>query len=86
MKRRLAALAVSASFFGAAPAVAPVFDGSLVAPSTAVAKSCSAGWKHAVLRDGSHKCLRGGQFCATRHESVYRSKGFTCQGGRLKRS
>lgn len=53
--------------------------------SVAVAKPCSAGWTHAVLRDGAHKCLRAGQYCATRHESVYRSKGYTCRGGRLKR-
>lgn len=55
-------------------------------PAPSLAKPCSPGWTHAVLRDGAHKCLRAGQFCANRHESVYRTKGYTCRGGRLRRS
>ena len=54
------------------------------APPSVAYKSCSAGWKHAVLRDGSHKCLRTGQFCASRNERVYRSKGLTSRAGRLR--
>jgi hypothetical protein len=56
MKRRLAALAAAAVAFAAAPA-APVFTGSLIAPADAVAKTCSAGFKHAVI-NGAEKCLR----------------------------
>ena len=73
-KRVAAFLAVGAI---AAPAVQP---------ATAPAKPCSPGWVHAVVTDGAHKCLRAGQYCAPRHERVYRQKGFTCRGGRLKRA
>ena len=58
----------------APPAAAPMI----------VTKSRSAGRERAVLRDGSHKCLRAGQFCAPRKESVYRSRGYTRRAGRLR--
>jgi hypothetical protein len=77
MRRRLAALAVAASVLGAAPAVAPVFDGSPMAPASAVAKSCGNGYKHAVI-SGSHKCLRRGQFCARSDDRTYHRYGFHC--------
>jgi hypothetical protein len=77
MKRRLAALAVAAMAFAAAPAVAPVVDGSPVAPASAVAKSCSASYTHAVI-NGSEKCLRRGQFCARAADRQYRRYGFRC--------
>ena len=77
MTRRLAALAATAALFAAAPAVAPVVHGSPVAPSTAVAKTCSAGFKHAVI-NGSEKCLRRGQFCARAADRQYRRVGFRC--------
>jgi hypothetical protein len=77
MKRRLAALAAAASVFAATPAVAPVIDGSPVAPATAAAKSCGSGWTHAVV-NGAHKCLRRGQFCARSADRQYRRYGFQC--------
>ncbi len=77
MKRRLAALAVALCTFAAAPAVAPVLPGSPVTPSAAVAKTCSTGYKHAVI-GGSHKCLRRGQFCARAKDSTYHRYGFHC--------
>ncbi len=77
MKRRLAALAAAASVFAAAPAVAPVFDGSPVALTSAIAKSCGNGYKHAVIR-GSHKCLRRGQFCARGADRQYHRYGYHC--------
>jgi hypothetical protein len=77
MKRRLAALAAAAAAFAAAPAVAPVVNNSPVAPATAVAKTCSAGFKHAVV-NGSEKCLRRGQFCARAADRQYRRYGFRC--------
>jgi hypothetical protein len=77
MTRRLAALAVSAAIFAAAPAVAPVLNGSPVDPAAAVAKTCSAGFKHAVI-NGSEKCLRRGQFCARAADGQYRRYGFRC--------
>lgn len=75
MKRRLVALAVAASAFGAAPATAPLI--SSVAPSAAIAKSCSSGYKHAVI-SGSHKCLRRGQFCARAQDRTYHRYGYHC--------
>jgi hypothetical protein len=77
MKRRLAALAAAAAVFAAAPAIAPVFDGSPVTPSSAVAKTCSAAFKHAVI-NGSAKCLRRGQFCARSADRQYRRYGLRC--------
>ena len=77
MKRRLAALAAAASILAAAPAVAPVVDGSPVAPSPALAKSCSGGYTHAVV-NGAHKCLRRGQFCARAADRQYHRYGFHC--------
>jgi hypothetical protein len=77
MKRRLAALVAAAAVCAAAPAVAPVLHGSPVAPATAVAKTCSAGFKHALI-NGSEKCLRRGQFCARAADRQYRRYGFRC--------
>jgi hypothetical protein len=77
VKRRLAALAATAAVVVAAPAVAPVFDGSPVAPASATAKTCSAGFKHAVI-NGAQKCLRRGEFCAAAADRQYRRYGFRC--------
>ena len=77
MKRRLAALAAAAVAFTAAPAIAPVVRGSPIAPSTAAAKTCSAGFKRAVI-NGAEKCLRRGQFCAHRADRQYRRYGYRC--------
>lgn len=76
MKRRLATLAVVASVFAGAPAVAPVLDDSPVAAATADAKSCSRG-KHAVI-GGAHKCLARGQYCARAKDRTYHGYGFHC--------
>jgi hypothetical protein len=42
------------------------------------AKSCGAGYVHAVLPTG-HKCLRRGQFCARRFNRIYHRYGFHCK-------
>ncbi len=76
MKRRLAALAAAVAAFAAAPA-APIFDASPVAPAAAVAKTCSTGFKHAVI-NGAEKCLRRGQFCARAADGQYRRYGYRC--------
>lgn len=83
MKRRLATLAVAVSAFAAAPAVAPVSDGSPVAPWAAVAKTCSSGFKHASLSWG-HKCLRRGQYCKRSGDREYHRYGYHCHGERLR--
>jgi hypothetical protein len=75
--RRLVALAAATAAFAAAPAVAPLGAGTPLAPQAAVAKTCSAGFKHAIIR-GAEKCLRRGQFCARAADSQYRRYGFRC--------
>jgi hypothetical protein len=79
MKRRLVALGAAASLFVAAPAVAPIVHGSPVTPSSALAKTCSGSFKHAVI-NGAEKCLRRGQFCARAADGQYRRYGFRCLG------
>ncbi|HSS81413.1 MAG TPA: hypothetical protein VLK24_09475 [Gaiellaceae bacterium] len=74
--RRLAlalATLVAALAAGTASPAAP-------SPSTAPAvgaKTCSAGFKHAVI-GGQEKCLRAGEFCAHRYDSQYRRYGYRC--------
>jgi hypothetical protein len=77
MKHRLAALAVTVAAFAAAPALAPSGPASALAPAPAVAKSCSAGFKHAVI-NGAQKCLRRGEFCAHAADRQYRRYGYRC--------
>jgi hypothetical protein len=76
MKRRLVALAVAGSLFGLAPAAAPV--SGPVSPATAVAKTCSSSYTHAVI-GGVQKCLRRGQYCARARDREYRRYGFHCR-------
>lgn len=75
MKKRLAlaALACAAALAGgtATPAAPPPLS------PTVVAKTCSAGYKHAVI-GGAEKCLRAGEFCAHRYDRQYRRYGFRC--------
>jgi hypothetical protein len=52
----------------------------------AAAKPCSAGYTHAVMPDGAHKCLRAGQFCSHKRgwQRAYHRYGFHCKrSGRL---
>jgi hypothetical protein len=64
-----AAFAVAAPI-GQAPAAMP-------APVAVQAKSCSAGYTHAVI-NGAHKCLRRGQFCSHSADRQYRHYGYRC--------
>jgi opacity protein-like surface antigen len=74
LRKFLVAALAAASFAAAAPATAPAQP-----PVAAnVAKSCSSGWKHAVI-GGAHKCLRRGQFCAHRYDRQYRRYGYHCR-------
>jgi hypothetical protein len=77
VKRRLATLAVAVSVLAPALATAPVVGTSALAPSAAIAKTCSSGFTHAVI-SGSHKCLRRGQFCARAKDSTDHRYGFHC--------
>jgi hypothetical protein len=66
MRRILAGLAVAAAF-----AVAGLI------PSTALAKTCSSSYTHAVI-GGAQKCLRAGEFCARYEQRQYLRYGFSC--------
>jgi hypothetical protein len=71
MKRRCAALAAAVALLGAASTDSPI------GPASAVAKSCSGGWTHAVI-NRAEKCLRRGQFCARGADGQYHRYGFHC--------
>jgi hypothetical protein len=81
-RRRLAGLLVGAALV----AGAPIGSTAIAEPSrdtATIAKSCSAGYTHAVI-GGNHKCLRRGQFCANALKRQYRRYGFRCVAGRLR--
>jgi hypothetical protein len=67
----LVVLAVAAVAATGAPAQPPAYG------TKAVAKSCSSGFKHAVI-GGAQKCLRAGEFCSHAHDSQYRRYGYRC--------
>jgi hypothetical protein len=75
MRRRLTALAIAASIAGAVTTAGPV--AAPLGTSAAFAKSCGGGYTHAVV-NGSHKCLRRGQFCAHAADRQYHRYGFHC--------
>lgn len=77
MKRRLVALAAALALAGTAPGFAPITVGMPGGPAAAIAKTCSAGYKHAVI-GRAHKCLRRGQFCARSRDREYHRYGFHC--------
>ena len=76
MKKRLIGLALAGAVAGL-PAAAPAGASSAEPVVAVAAKACSSGWTHAVI-NGSHKCLRRGQFCARSARRQYRRYGFRC--------
>ncbi|HEX8741814.1 MAG TPA: hypothetical protein VF712_01655 [Thermoleophilaceae bacterium] len=82
-RSRALGAAAALALIAAAPTTAGTAGAGAPAPITA-AKSCSSGWKHAVI-GGAHKCLRAGQFCSKSKDSRYHKYGFHCHNGRLKR-
>jgi hypothetical protein len=67
MRKMLAGLLVTVAVGGGLAAI----------PTVAVAKSCHAGYVHAVI-GGKQKCLRRGEFCAHRYSNQYHRYGFNC--------
>jgi hypothetical protein len=76
MRSRLAAFAVAAVAVAAVPSGAGL-AGSPIEPAAAIAKTCSPGFKHAVI-NGAEKCLRRGEFCARATDRQYRRYGYRC--------
>ena len=63
---------------GAALAAGPAASASSAGEAVAVAaKTCGAGYTHAVI-GGQQKCLRRGEFCAHRYNSQYHRYGYSC--------
>jgi hypothetical protein len=73
--RRILVAALAAIAIGGLPAAAPARSSD--APRAVITKTCSAGYKHAII-SGSHKCLRRGQFCARSADRQYHRYGFHC--------
>jgi hypothetical protein len=74
MRSRLASLVAVIALLAPAPAVALVAQ---TAPSAQTAKTCSAGFKHAVIH-GKQKCLRRGEFCTRKYQRDYKRYGYSC--------
>ncbi len=58
-------------------ALVAVLAGLVLMPAPALAKTCSAGYKHATI-GGAQKCLRRGEFCSHSYASQYRRYGYVC--------
>jgi hypothetical protein len=75
----VATLAVAA----AGPVASSVAADAPASPIAVAAKTCSAGYTHAVI-SGAQKCLRRGEFCAAAARSQYPRYGYRCVAGRLR--
>ena len=77
LKTRTVGLLAALALAGAVPAASV----EAASPAAIAAKSCSAGYVHAVVPGGAHKCLRAGQFCSHRrgYARVYHRAGFYCK-------
>jgi hypothetical protein len=73
MRSRLASLLAAVALL--APAAVPAVAQS--SPSAYAAKTCSRGFKHAVIH-GQEKCLRRGEFCARKYQRDYKRYGYSC--------
>jgi hypothetical protein len=75
MRRRLAVIACTALLGATGFAATPAPAGA--GTQAIAAKTCSAGFTHAVINH-QQKCLRRGEFCAHRYRKQYRRYGYDC--------
>ena len=73
MRQRILVLCVALAAAAGAGATAPA---TRAAPA-AVAKTCRAGYVHAVIQH-EEKCLHAGEFCRHAWDRYYRRYGFRC--------
>jgi hypothetical protein len=73
MRQRLLVLLVAL----VAAAGTGVATPTTTAAPAAVAKTCHAGYVHAVIQ-GQEKCLHAGEFCRHAWDRYYRRYGFRC--------
>jgi hypothetical protein len=59
-------------------AVLTVLAISVASPAAATAKTCSAGYTHAII-GGAQKCLARGQYCKILDKRQYPKYGFACE-------
>ena len=84
-RTRIVGLLAALALVGAVPA-ASVEASPAGAPQVVAAKRCGAGYTHAVMPDGAHKCLRAGQYCSHKPgwQRAYHRYEFHCKrNGRL---
>jgi hypothetical protein len=79
MNRRIAGLLAALALIAAAPATQATAGSH--ATQVVAAKKCPSGYPHAVMPDGSHKCLHAGEFCKRKKswQRVYHKHGFHCK-------
>jgi hypothetical protein len=73
MRQRLLVLCVALVAAVGAATAAP----ATTAAPTVAAKTCRAGYVHAVIQ-GQEKCLHTGEFCRHALDRAYRRYGFRC--------
>jgi hypothetical protein len=83
VRTRIAGALAALALVVGGPTTASVAQTDAVQQAVA-AKSCGAGYTHAVMPDGAHKCLRAGQFCSRKRawQRTYHSYGFHCKVNR----
>ncbi|HEY7019008.1 MAG TPA: hypothetical protein VH297_11120 [Gaiellaceae bacterium] len=74
-RRRIAVLLATAVVAGGG--IASTASPASQSRPAAAAKTCSRGYKHAVI-GGKQKCLRAGEFCTHRYDRQYRRYGYRC--------
>jgi hypothetical protein len=77
ISRLVAPALVAAAFAAGAPGHAATAGRAPSPPLATTAKSCGAGYTHAVI-GGEQKCLRRGEFCAHRYNGQYHRYGYSC--------
>src|SRR4051794_40752549 len=85
LMNRLAGLLAALALIVAAPATQAT--ASSQGPQVVAAKKCRSGYPHAVMPDGSHKCLHAGEYCKRKKswQRAYHRHGFHCKrNGRLR--
>jgi hypothetical protein len=78
MKKRFLLVSLACAGAIAGGAASPAAPAHQLGPA-AVAKTCSTGFRHAVI-GGAEKCLHGGEYCAVRYRSQYLRYGYDCYG------
>lgn len=77
MRRKMIGLLAAAALVGGVPAGPAVAHSRSADAAVIAAKSCSSGYRHAII-GGAHKCLRRGQFCARGRDREYHRYGYHC--------